>query len=67
MLRLVARLDGFIGRRSDGEPGMKTIWLGLQDVRVSAATLAALRCQRVVYNDMDISMILVKDWHMTLS
>jgi hypothetical protein len=43
VLRLVARLGGFIGRKSDGEPGVKTIWLGLQEVRVSAATLAALR------------------------
>jgi hypothetical protein len=45
VLRLVARLGGFIGRKSDGEPGVKTIWLGLQEVRVSAATLAALRGQ----------------------
>jgi hypothetical protein len=43
VLRLVARLGGFIGRKSDGEPGVKTIWLGLQEVRVAAATLAALR------------------------
>ena len=45
VLRLVARLGGFIGRKSDGEPGVKTTWLGLQEVRVSAATLAALRGQ----------------------
>jgi hypothetical protein len=45
VLRLVARLGGFIGRKSEGEPGVKTIWLGLQEVRVSAATLAALRDQ----------------------
>ncbi|WGG52071.1 IS4 family transposase [Rugamonas sp. DEMB1] len=45
VLRLVARLGGFIGRKSDGEPGVKTIWLGLQEVRISAATLAALRDQ----------------------
>lgn len=43
VLRLVARLGGFIGRKSDGEPGVKTIWLGLHEVRVAAATLAALR------------------------
>ena len=43
VLRLVARLGGFIGRKSDGEPGVKTIWQGLQEVRVAAATLAALR------------------------
>jgi hypothetical protein len=30
VLRLVVRLGGFIGRKSDGEPDVKTIWLGLQ-------------------------------------
>ena len=45
VLRLVARLGGFIGRKSDGEPGVKTIWLGLQQVRVAAETLIALRNQ----------------------
>jgi hypothetical protein len=43
VLRLVAQLGGFLGRKSDGEPGVKTIWLGLQEVRVAAATLDALR------------------------
>jgi hypothetical protein len=33
MLRLIAGLGGFLARKSDGEPGMKTIWLGLQRVR----------------------------------
>jgi hypothetical protein len=32
MLRLIARLGGFLGRKRDGEPGAKTIWLGLQRV-----------------------------------
>ncbi len=36
VLRLVARLDGFIGQKNDGEPGIKTIWLGRQEVRVAA-------------------------------
>ena len=27
---LVARLGGFLGRKSDGEPGTKSMWLGLQ-------------------------------------
>ncbi|MGL6069918.1 IS4 family transposase, partial [Craterilacuibacter sp.] len=30
VLRLIAMLGGFIGRKGDGEPGVKTIWLGLQ-------------------------------------
>lgn len=29
-MRLVAKLGGFLGRKGDGEPGTKTLWLGLQ-------------------------------------
>ena len=29
-LRMVANLGGFLGRKGDGEPGTKSIWLGLQ-------------------------------------
>jgi hypothetical protein len=32
VVRLVAQLGGFIGRKSDGEPGAKTIWLGLEKI-----------------------------------
>lgn len=32
LLRLIAQLGGFLGRIGDGEPGVKTIWLGLQRV-----------------------------------
>ena len=27
---MVATLGGFLGRKSDGEPGTQTLWLGLQ-------------------------------------
>ena len=30
VLRLIARLGGFLGRKADGEPGVKALWLGLQ-------------------------------------
>ncbi|MGH8444417.1 MAG: IS4 family transposase [Solimonas sp.] len=30
MILLVASLGGFIGRKSDGQPGTKSLWLGLQ-------------------------------------
>ena len=30
VLRLVARLGGFLARKGDGEPGVKTIWPGMQ-------------------------------------
>ena len=26
-------LGGFLGRKSDGEPGVKTLWLGYQRIR----------------------------------
>ena len=43
VLRLVARLAGFLGRKSDGEPGVKTIWLGMKEVYVAAKTMGKLR------------------------
>ena len=43
VLRLIATLGGFLARKGDGEPGVKTIWLGLQRVRDAATTLQALR------------------------
>jgi IS4 transposase len=30
MIRMIAQLGGFLGRKNDGEPGLKTIWLGMQ-------------------------------------
>ena len=30
LVRLVARMGGFLARTGDGEPGVKTIWLGMQ-------------------------------------
>lgn len=32
VLRLIPRIGGFLGRKSDGEPSVKTIWLGLKEV-----------------------------------
>jgi hypothetical protein len=34
VIRLIAQLEGFLGRKSDGEPGAKTLWLGLRDIAV---------------------------------
>jgi hypothetical protein len=28
MIRQIAMLGGFLGRKCDGEPGVKTLWLG---------------------------------------
>lgn len=33
VIRQIAMLGGFLGRKGDGEPGVKTLWLGLQRVR----------------------------------
>jgi hypothetical protein len=43
VIRMIARVGGFLGRKGDGEPGAKTLWEGLRDVRASALTLQALR------------------------
>lgn len=42
VLRMVARAGGFLARKGDGEPGAKTIWEGLRDVRSSAHTIKTL-------------------------
>ena len=33
MIRLVATFGGFLGRKGDGEPGPKSLWIGLQRMR----------------------------------
>lgn len=43
VLRLVARLGGFLGRKSDGETGVKTIWFGMKEIYVAAKTMGKLR------------------------
>jgi hypothetical protein len=34
VVRLIAQRGGFLGRKGDGEPGVRTIWLGLQQIAV---------------------------------
>jgi hypothetical protein len=43
VLRLIARSGGFLGRKRDGEPGVKTIWLGLQRIMDFAAGIKFAR------------------------
>jgi len=43
VLRLIARQGGFLGRKGDSEPGVKTIWLGLQRVMDFAAGIKYAR------------------------
>ena len=33
VIRRIAMLGGFLGRKGDGEPGVKTLWLGFQRIR----------------------------------
>lgn len=37
-VRMVASLGGFLGRKGDGEPGTKSLWLGIQRLDDIAAT-----------------------------
>ncbi len=34
VVRLVTQLGGFLGRKGDGEPGAKTLWLGLREIAI---------------------------------
>jgi hypothetical protein len=42
VLRQIACLGGFLARKGDGEPGVKTIWLGLKDLQVAVKTMRAM-------------------------
>ena len=55
VLRLVAMLGGFLALKGDGEPGVKTIWIGLQRVMVCVVGIQFIREAgpgQVVYKDM---------------
>jgi hypothetical protein len=43
-IRMIAALGGFLGRKSDGEPGVKTIWRGLRRLHDIALTWKLLYC-----------------------
>jgi len=42
-VRLIARLGGFLGRRHDGEPGVKTLWRGLRRFHDILEAIPSLR------------------------
>ena len=46
MVRLIAGFGGFLGRQSDGHPGPKAIWQGMQRVREFAL---AFEARKVAY------------------
>jgi hypothetical protein len=33
MILMIARLGGFLGRKSDGDPGAQVMWIGIQRMR----------------------------------
>jgi hypothetical protein len=39
IIRMIATLGGFLGRKCDGQPGVKTLWIGIQRVADFAAGL----------------------------
>ena len=43
VVRLIAMLGGFIGRKGDGEPGIKTLWQGMHDLRRAVQAAEILR------------------------
>ena len=43
VIRLIATFGGFLARKGDGEPGVKTIWTGLQRVMDFALGIRAFR------------------------
>ena len=51
VLRLITRLGGFLGHKSDGDPGVKTVWLGLKEIHVRARSLQALSAGEEPYED----------------
>ena len=46
VIRWIAQLGGFLGRKSDGEPGIVVIWRGWQRLQDMAATWALIVNER---------------------
>ena len=47
VIRLIASFGGFLGRKGDGEPGVKTIWSGLQKVMGFAAGIRSYKAGEI--------------------
>lgn len=48
VIRMIAGLGGFLGRKSDGEPGVKSLWIGLR--RAADITLGAELFEEMMQN-----------------
>jgi len=54
VMRMIAGLGGFLGRKGDGEPGTQTLWLGLQrfdDIVTTWVTFNAVHNRSVSSNE----------------
>lgn len=51
MIFIIAGFGGFLGRKSDGFPGVQTLWIGLHRVR---GFVIALKVQKDVLGLVDI-------------
>jgi hypothetical protein len=47
LVRFIASFGGFLGRKGDGEPGVKVIWIGLQRVMDFAAGIRAYKTREI--------------------
>ena len=45
---LIAKLGGFKARKSDGNPGLKTLWWGMDKLRIMVQTAQALRSSQIM-------------------
>ena len=43
-VNMIAKLGGFLGRKSDGPPGMKSIWLGMRSLEEKHELYLQLFC-----------------------
>ena len=48
LIRLIAKRGGFLGRKGDGEPGVKTLWQGFMEIRTFASGLAYMRSSNAI-------------------
>ena len=48
-ISIIAQLGGFLGRKGDGDPGVKVIWRGLKTLNIISRSIAASK-GRNVYN-----------------
>ena len=46
-LKMVAGLGGFLGRKGDGDPGTKSLWLGLQRLRITSYNVCYTKLLRI--------------------